>query len=464
MDSGTKFADGLAGARRYSAIAAVSLGTVLTTVDGTIVNVALPTLARDLQVSPSSAVLVVTVYQLVMMTALLPLSALSGRLGHRATYQYGQMVFIVATMLCFFARSLPFLVLVRGVQALGAAAAISVASALIRSIYPPTQLGRGLSFNTVIASASASFAPTLGGALLTFATWPWLFAVVVPFGIVSILLGRKSLPQGIRNNEPYNVLGAVMCAGMFVLVISGLESSVHGDSPVISAALVVVGVVLGFFFVRRERSQPQPVLPVDLLRLKSVALPSCGSLAAYIGTMIMMISLPFQLQQHYHFSPAAAGAALAPMPLISVIASPLAGLLSDRYPTGLLGLIGIVFGVAGLISLALLPADPQQIDVLWRVGLCGLGFGTYFSPTARQVIGSAPIERVAAAGALYSTTRGVGHTLGATAVAALLATGLGFGPVPMFVAAGLSLIAGICCLEDLRPQKRPLPNADLPEL
>jgi DHA2 family multidrug resistance protein-like MFS transporter len=450
--------DGLPRPRRYVAVVAVSLGTILTTVDGTIVNVALPTLARDLHVQPSEAVLVVTIYQLVLMMTLLPFSALGERLGHRATYQYGQMVFLVATILCFFARSLPFLVLVRAFQALGAAAALSVTSAMIRSIYPSSHLGRGLSFNTVIATSAASLAPTAGGVILSVARWPWLFAIVVPFGLFSILIGRKSLPQGNRHNDPYDVLGAVMYAATFGLGISGLESAVHGDSPVVSAAIVALGIALGIFFVRRELGQSRPVLPVDLLRLKKIALPCIGLLSAYIGMMIIMVTLPFRLQQQFHFTPAAAGAVLAPLPLMSLIVAPTSGLLSDRFPAGILGAIGMVIGIAGMICIAFLPASPQHFDIAWRVAVCGVGSGMFFSPSARQIIGSAPIERAAAAGALASTIRGAGQTIGATTVAALLAGGIGIGSAPPLIAAGLALVAGCCSLAVLRPAK-PSPDS-----
>ena len=445
------FPDGLPRPRRYVAIVAVSLGTVLTTVDGTIVNIALPTLARDLHVQPSEAVLVVTIYQLVLMMTLLPLSALGDRFGLRATYQYGQIVFVLSTILCFFSRSLPFLVLVRGFQALGAAAALSVSTAMIRSIYPPSQLGRGLSLNTVVATAAASLAPTAGGAILAVASWPWLFAIVVPFGLFSILIGRNSLPIGYLRSEPYDVLGAVMCAATFGLAISGLESAVHGDSPVVSAALVALGIAIGVFFVRRELGQSRPLLPVDLLRLKAIALPCLGSLLAYVGMMIMMVTLPFRLQQQFHFTAAAAGAVLAPLPLMSMIVAPTSGLLSDRFPAGLLGAIGMVIGVTGMICLGFLPASPRHFDIVWRVAVCGVGFGMYFSPSARQIVGSAPIERSAAAGALASTVRGAGQTLGATTVAALLAGGIGISSTPAFIAAGLALMAGFCSLGVLRP-------------
>jgi DHA2 family multidrug resistance protein-like MFS transporter len=451
----TELPDGLPRPRRYIAVAAVSLGTILTTADGTIVNVALPTLARELHVEPSSAVMVVTIYQLVLMMTLLPFSALGDRLGHRTAYQYGQMVFIVATILCFFARSLPFLVLVRGFQALGAAAAMSVASAMIRQIYPLSKLGRGLSFNTVIAASSAALAPTAGGLILSVASWPWLFAVVVPFGLISILIGRNSLPEEIRHDDPFDILGAVLCAATVGLAISGLESAVHGDSPVISAALVALGVVVGFYFVRRELGQTRPVLPVDLLRLRQIALPCIGSLSAFTGMMIVMVTLPFRLQQQFHFTPAEAGAVLAPLPLMSMIVAPTSGLLSDRINAGVLGGIGMAIGVTGMICLALLPAAPSHLEILWRVATIGVGFGMFFSPNARQILGAAPVERAAAAGALNSTIRGTGQTLGATTVAALMAAGVGIGPTPPFVAAGLALVSGICSVAAL---KRATPN------
>jgi DHA2 family multidrug resistance protein-like MFS transporter len=345
-------------------------------------------------------------------------------------------------------------VLVRGFQALGAAAAMSVSSAMIRRIYPLSRLGRGLSFNTVIAASSAALAPTAGGAVLAVARWPWLFAIVVPFGVLSILIGRTSLPQEKPRNDPYDVLGAVMYAATFGLFIFGLESAVNGDSPVISAALVALSLVLGFYFVRRELEQPRPMLPVDLLRLNHVALPCIGSLAAFIAMMIVMVTLPFRLQQQFNFTPAAAGAVLAPLPLVSMFVAPTSGMLSDRIPAGVLGGIGMAIGVAGMICLAFLPASPNHFQLVWRIAVVGLGFGMFFSPNARQIMGSAPVERAAAAGALNSTIRGAAQTLGATTVAALLAAGVGIGSTPPLIAAGLALIAGFCSLAVLTPAMR----------
>jgi DHA2 family multidrug resistance protein-like MFS transporter len=455
---------GLSGSRRWLAVISITLGTILTTLSGSMINIALPTLSRDFHVSSSSAVLVVTIYQLVLMMTLLPFSALGDRLGHRAIYQYGQLIFVVATLLSFFARSLPFLVLVRGFQALGAAAALSVSSALIRQIYPASRLGRGLSLNTVMAAGFASLAPSVGGMILSVARWPWLFATLVPFGIFSILVGHRSLPEPVLHDSPFDVLGAVLCATTFGFVVVGLESGLHGDSPVISAALVLLGIGIGVVFVRRELRQERPVLPVDLLRRHDIALSAFALLAGYLASMIITLSLPFLLQQRLHMTPAAAGAVLAPWPLVAMFVAPTSGMLSDRYPAGLLGGIGMAVAVGGLASLAFLPAQPSHLDLIWRIMVCGCGFGMFYSPNARQIVASAPRHRMAAAGALTTTTRGVGQTLGATAVAALLATGWGNGPVSPLIAAGLAALAGVCSILVLRAPLHAVAIENLPEI
>lgn len=454
--------DGLPMPRRLIAIAAVSFGTALVVIDGAIATVALPTIASDLRVDSSAAVAVVTVYQLVLVMLLLPFSGLGNRVGLKRLYQGGQIVFTVATVLCFFAKSLPFLLIVRAAQAAGAAAALSVSSALVRQIYPPKQLGRGLGVNSVVVSVSSAIAPTLGGLVLAVGPWPWVFASAVPFAIASLLLGR-ALPDAPRSTAPFDVLGAVLCAAMFGLVIGGLESAVHGDSPVVSAAVVLAGVAIGIVFVRREQGEAEPILPVDLLARPVLALSTLGAFTAFVATMSLLLSLPFRLQHGYGFAPSEVGAVIAPWPLTTMFVAPLAGSLSDRYPAGALGGIGMAVAIAGLVSLAFLPQDPHYFDIAWRMSLTGAGFGMFLSPNARLIIGSAPVERAAAAGGLISTTRMVGQTTGATLVAALLATGVGAGMAPALVAAGLALIAGICSLARLRPSVRNPARAEADE-
>jgi DHA2 family multidrug resistance protein-like MFS transporter len=446
-------ADGLPTPRRFAAIAALCFGTALVIIDGGVANVALPTIARDLGVSSSSVVSIVTVYQLMLVMLMLPFAGLGERIGLKRMYQLGQLIFTVATVLCFFAKSLPFLLVVRAAQAIGAAGALAVASALIRQTYPATQLGRGLGINSVIVSSSAAAAPTIGGLVLAVAPWPWVFASAIPFAIGSLVLGR-ALPNPAPRDQHFDLAGAVMCAAMFGLVIGGLESAVHGDSPVVSGAIVLLGVAIGAYFVRRERGADNPILPIDLLGRPVIALSAVGAFTAFTASMTLLLSTPFRLTHAYGFSAAEVGAAIAPWPLTNMIVAPFAGWLSDRIPAGLLGGIGMAISITALLLLAYMPADPSYFDIAWRMALCGSGFGTFLPPNARLIIGSAPRERAAAAGGLVSTVRLVGQTTGATVVAALLALNVGATSTPAFVAAGLALIAGLCSLARLRPSIR----------
>jgi MFS transporter, DHA2 family, multidrug resistance protein len=457
-------ADGLPTPRRYLAILALSLGTALAVIDGAIVNVALPTIARDLGIANSEAVLIVTVYQLFLIMTLLPFSALGSRIGLRRLYQYGQITFTIATALCFFAHSLPFLLVVRAIQALGAAAALSVSSAMVRSIYPAGQLGRGMGINSVVVSSSAALAPTLGGLVLAVAPWPWLFAVAAPLGVLSLLLGHRALPEPVRRSEPYDVLGAVLCALTFGLIIAGLESVVHGSSPVVSVAVVAAGVVIAVIFVRRELSESEPILPVDLLSRPVLALSSCGALMAFIAYMTFTLSLPFRLQLHYGFTPSEVGAMITPSPLAMLIFAPIAGVLSDKFPASVLGGIGMSIATLGMLLLAFLPADAGYIDIAWRMALNGVGFGLFLAPNARLIIGATPLSRAASAGGLISTTRMLGQTLGATVMAMLLAMQLGDGRTPALVAAGLTFTALMCSVARLNPTLQKLSSRDSSDL
>ncbi|WP_202900701.1 MFS transporter [Sphingomonas phyllosphaerae] len=446
-------ADGLPLPRRYAAIGALSFGTALVIIDGGVANVALPTIARDLHVGSSSVVAIVTVYQLMLVMLMLPFAGLGDRIGLKRMYQLGQMIFTIATLLCFFAKSLPFLLVVRAVQAVGAAGALAVASALIRQTYPSAQLGRGLGINSVVVASSAAAAPTIGGLVLSIAPWPWVFASAIPFAVASLLLGR-ALPDPAPRDRPFDAIGAVLCASMFGLIIGGAESAVHGDSPVVSFAIVALGVVIGRFYIRRERRSTQPILPVDLLSRPVIALSTIGGFTAFTASMTLLLSTPFRLTHSYGMSAAAVGAVIAPWPLTNMIVAPLMGWLSDRIPAGLLGGIGMAISTTALLLLAFMPADPSWFDIAWRMSLCGAGFGTFLPPNARLIIGSAPRERAAAAGGLVSTVRLVGQTTGATVVAGLLALDVGAGRTPPLAAAGLAVIAGLCSLARLRPSIR----------
>ncbi len=180
--------------QRYWAMLVIALALTLAVLDSAIANVALPTIARNLHSSAAGSIWIVNAYQLAITISLLPLASLGDRIGYRRIYLGGLILFTVASFGCALSTSLPTLALARVIQGFGAAGIMSVNTALVRMIYPPSQLGRGVAINAMVVAVSSAVGPTIASGVLAVATWPWLFAINVPIGIAAIVGGFKALP------------------------------------------------------------------------------------------------------------------------------------------------------------------------------------------------------------------------------------------------------------------------------
>jgi DHA2 family multidrug resistance protein-like MFS transporter len=436
--------DGLPKPRRYWAIAAISFGTSLLVLDGAIANVALPTIGRELSVTNAAVTNVVTIYQLVLVMVLLPFSSVGDRMGHRRLYQLGQLVFLIASALCLVANDFLFLLALRALQALGAGMALSVSAAMLRQIYPASKLGTGMGINSVIVASSSAVAPTLGGYIVAVAPWQWVFVAAVPLAAVSLLLGR-ALPDPVRKPHPPEWLSGVWSATTMLLLIGGLQLATHQNAP-IGTGLAVAGLVSLLLLVKRERARVNPVLPVDLLAKPVLGLSALAAIACFVSAGSLMLSLPFRFEEAMGYPPEQVGLLLLPFPLTMLVVSPLAGWMSDRVAPTKLGVTGMAIAIAGLLLLAVMPAQPGEFGIAWRLSLTALGFGLFFAPNSRLLIGQAPRDRAAAAGGLLSTSRLLGQTMAAVVVGILLAAGTGLGPTPLFVACALAVVAALCSL------------------
>jgi DHA2 family multidrug resistance protein-like MFS transporter len=214
--------------------------------------------------------------------------------------------------------------------------------------------------------------------------------------------------------------------------------------------VLILGALAAVVFVRRELTQALPILPVDLLANRVVALSILGAQFAFVASMTFILSLPFRLQEHFGFSPGEVGAVVSPFPMAMMVSAPLAAMLSDRYHPGILGGIGMAIATCGMLLLALIPEGAAQLDIAWRMAVCGTGYGLFLSPNAKLIISAAPIARAASAGGLISTNRLAGQAFGAALVAALLAAGHGSDSSPALIGAVLTFLAGICSIARLR--------------
>ncbi|POP44874.1 MFS transporter [Superficieibacter electus] len=413
--------DGLPVPQRYGAIVTIILGIAMAVLDGAIANVALPTIAGDLNASPAASIWIVNAYQIAIVISLLSLAFLGDMFGYRRIYKIGLVVFTFASLACALSDSLLTLTIARVAQGFGGAALMSVNTALIRLIYPPQQLGRGMGINSFVVAVSSAASPTIAAGILSVASWQWLFLINVPLGVISLVLALRFLPpNGARSNSPrFDVPSAVMNALTFGLLISALSGFAQGQSRTLVMAEIGVMLVAGFFFVRRQLQLPVPLLPIDLLRIPIFSLSICTSICSFCAQMLALVSLPFFLQTILGRSEVETGLLLTPWPLATMVMAPLAGYLIERVHAGLLGALGMVVMACGLFALAWLPAAPADWAIIWPMILCGAGFGLFQSPNNHTIISSAPRQRSGGASGMLGTARLLGQSIGAALVALL---------------------------------------------
>ena len=413
--------DGLHRPRIYYAMVATFSGLFLAVLDGTICNVALPSISEDLQVSSSDSIWIINAFQLVIMMSLLPFSSLGELFGYKRIYLFGVAVFTVGSLFCSLTATLPLLVVARVFQGIGAAMIMSVNTSLVRIIYPKRHLGKGVGLNATVVAIASVAGPTLAAAILSVASWPWLFAINVPVGIITFYLGRKYLPA-----NPTRVLGrrfkwkeALFNALTFGLLIGCIEAYSHDVSHTTILAGAVCLLFVGVQYVRMQLHDKYPMLPFDLLKIPAFSLSVVTSVLSFTSQMLAMVAMPFLLVNTFHYEAVGTGLLMTSWPLVIVFVAPMAGWLVGKVHPGILGGIGLTIMSAGCFLLAFVPVDTTPLGLVWRLMLCGMGFGFFQSPNNHMLLSSAPPHRTGSASGMLATARLLGQTTGAALVALL---------------------------------------------
>lgn len=431
------------------AFATLAMATAMAVLDGAIVNVALPTIARDLSIAPADSVWIVNAFQLAVTISLLPLSALGDSLGYRRVYWPGLAVFTLASLACALAPTLLTLTLARAIQGFGAAGIMSVNIALVRFIYPSSRLGRGVGAIALVVAVCSAGSPTVAAAILSVASWRWLFLINVPIGVIALAMAARTLPatpRSKRSLDPASVILNALTFGLLIAGVNGIGDARSRHSPVFELAAAAA---IGVAFVRRQLKLSTPLLPLDLLSRPVFALSLATSISSFAAQSLALVALPFFFEDTMRRSEAATGLLMTPWPLATALMAPFAGRLADRFVPGLLGSAGLLVMGTGLILVVLQVGDPSAASLVWRLAVCGLGFGFFQSPNNRLIIGSAPPERSGGAAGLQSSGRLIGQSFGT----ALMAVAFGRAPehatsIALWTAAGLTLVGA--CASGLR--------------
>jgi DHA2 family multidrug resistance protein-like MFS transporter len=432
--------DGLPVPRRYWAAGTILCGMSLTTLDATIVNVALPSIADDLGVAASNVVWVVNAYNLTIVMLLLLMSALAERLGFKRMFAFGVTVFMLSSLGCALSTTLWQLNLSRIVQGVGAATLMSMFGGMVRNIYPVQFLGRGISFNSTVVALTSVLGPSIGSVILSVVSWRWIFAVNVPLSLL-LLWGLRTLPDIPRTKAPLDWLSAVLSMATLGAFILGVDSLAQ-DLPR-ALGLIALAIVLGMVLMRRARGHEAPLVPVDLLHIKPLAFAVAASMMTFAAQNAAYVALPFYFLHVLERSQLQLGMLMGAWPIGTAAIAVIAGRLSDRYSPALLSGVGASgIGIA-LLWLAFLPASVSNAAIMGGMLLAGLGFGLFQTPNNRALLTSAPRRRSGAAGGLQATTRVFGQSFGTALVAVAYGLSDKHGPFTALILAAVCAAAAV---------------------
>lgn len=428
--------------RRGFVLAALLCATFMATVDSSIVNVALPTLSRELHAPASDTVWVTTAFLLAAACCIPATAALGDRFGRRRLFLLGVPLFTLASVACAAAPTIGVLVAARVAQGVASSLVLAVPIPVFRHVVPPERLGSVLGLNAMTVALGTSAGPTLGGLLLTVLPWPWLFLVNVPVGLTATLLGWRFLPRVTGRAGRFDVLGSVWIAAAiasFLLAVRGLGAA---STLPVSIVLLVAAAVLVVLFVRHETRTAQPVIPPALFR-RPFTLAVLTASCSFFGQSTAFVALPFLFQESLGHSALRSALLFTPWPLVIVLVAPLSGRAADRVSPTLLALLGLTVLAGGLVSLALLPDDASTVEVLARTALCGLGFAIFQSPNNREMMSAAPLQHAGSAAGVLNLNRTVSQSTGSGAVSVVfVASGAAAGQhVGLVLALGAAVTA-----------------------
>jgi len=435
-------------ANKWWALVAVATGVFMSTIDGSIVNIALKTLQDDFGVGLHTVEWVVLAY-LLALVCLLPISGrLGDMIGKRSVYTAGFVIFTLGSALCGLAWSIEALIGFRVLQAIGAAMIQGVGSALLVEAFPTSERGQALGYVGTSVAAGILAGPVLGGVLLQIG-WQSIFFVNIPIGIVAVVLVSRVIPDDRRRvAQRFDVPGALLLGGALLsLLVALTEGQIWGLGAPPTVGLIIAGLALLGLFIGWELRVTDPMINLSLFRNPVFSLSLTASFMSFLAGAFNFLLLPFYMQNVLGFDPQRTGLTLIASPIVLSLVAPLSGRLSDRLGSRWLGIIGLAIIATALFSFSTLTTESQQIDVVLRMILIGLGFGIFQSPNNSMVMGSVPRHALGVAGGLLAVMRTLGQTVGIAVAGALwaaqVAAAAGRVYEPITAAPAEALVAGM---------------------
>lgn len=405
-------------------MASVGMGIFLSTIDGSIVNVALPSLIKALDTQFAIVQWVVLSYLLTLATLILSMGRLGDMLGKKPVYMVGFVIFTLGSVLCGLSTTIQMLIAFRVVQAIGAAMLMALGTAILTETFPASERGMALGISGALVSIGIVVGPTLGGLILEALSWHWIFFVNLPIGIVGTLMVLRFVPNiQPEGEERFDFLGA---GTLFVALISLLLAlSIGQGAGFADVRVLVLFLVAAIFFplfVLVERKVRDPMIDLLLFRNRLFSVNLVTALLSFICIAGITILIPFFLEGVMGYNPAKVGLLMAIVPISMGILAPIAGSLSDRFGTRPMTVIGLAMMVLGYAAVAGVRMQDPLLVYLLRFAPIGIGLGIFNSPNNSAIMGSAPRQRLGVASGLLAITRILGQITGIAVLGAFWAT------------------------------------------
>ncbi len=401
--------------RRAAPIGAVLSAMALVVIDTSGTNLSVPSIASSLRTNSSTAILVITAYQLAVVMALLPSAALGERFGLRRVFAAGIIIFTASALLAALSASLPWLLLARFSQGLGASAILALGVALLRSTVSDRLLSAAIGWNAMTVALAAAAGPAVGAMILSNFSWNGLFALEVPLGL-SALLATRSLPRVASSSQRLDYVSIGLNFATFGLLIVGIN--LVALQPLMAACAILASALVVAALIAREAKHSPPLIPLDLLRGASFRHSILASVSCFVGQTAAMIALPFYLQESLGLSPAISGLYLTVWPISVAGTALFAGRLSRWASTSALCALGAALLALGMLGMAYWPLSNTG-PLIPLTMLSGIGFGLFQVANNRNMFLAAPMARSGAAGGMQGAARLLGQTGGAALVSQL---------------------------------------------
>jgi EmrB/QacA subfamily drug resistance transporter len=401
-------------AGKWGAMLAIGLGVIMATLDMSIVNISLPTLVEQLHTNFATVQWVVLGYVLVITSTMLGAARLGDMYTKKKLYNGGLVVFTLGSLLCGLSPNVGWLIAFRVFQGCGAVIAQALGAAIIVEAFPPSERGRALGIIGSTASVGISLGPPIGGLLIGSVGWRWVFLINVPIGIIALLAALRFLrPTPPRQaNQSFDGTGALILLLSLVCFALSMTMGQHqGFRNSLVQGLFIFSVVGMIVFLAVEKKVKHPMVDLSLFRNIPFSLHLMVGFLAFV-TLSGFFLMPFFLQLVKHYSPQQIGLIMMATPVAMGLLAPLSGMLSDRFGTRDISMIGLLIIAGGCLSISTLTSDVGVLGYLLRVGLLGIGLGVFQSPNNSAIMGAAPPERLGVASGLMALTRNLGQTTG----------------------------------------------------